>query len=193
MCRHALPAAVAILGLFGLLLVLHGGCSTEPLSRPSPPQMGDPRFVQELPPSPEALVQGRLLPPNPVPDGPVDGTTTLVIDGSAGGALSCGRFALIIPPGAFRGTEAITIEHTSDLYVECKLGPEGLQFDVPVTLVIDLANTSGDAGDATVYWYDPNPLLTLWVDIGGAYDPVTHTIATELAHFSTFRPGRTGW
>ncbi len=113
------------------------------------------------------------------------------IDGAVGGVVEFGRCTLTFPPGAFEGTETITIECDNSAFVECRLYPEGLQFSRPVQLAMVLKGHASDGPGATIYWWDPS--ARSWVDLMGAYTPQTHTVTADLQHFSTYSAGRAGW
>ena len=118
-------------------------------------------------------------------------SVTVTIDGSKGGSLALGRYSLTVPAGAFPGTENITLEVANNGYVECHLYPEGLTFDVPVLLTMDLQATVGNDRGATIFWHDTT--TDTWVDQSGVYRLLDKTVTAELHHFSDYRAGRAGW
>ncbi len=119
-------------------------------------------------------------------------SVSAVIDGAVGGKISAGRFKLFVPAGAFQGVRTITLQPTNgSKNVQCQCLPEGLQFDVPATLEINLGGTNADGPDATVYWYSPS--AANWVNIGGTYDGNGHKVSASLHHFSIYAGGRAGW
>lgn len=194
-------------GLAAIALLLIAGCGSDRASGPIGPDpvSDEPGFLSPGDGAAPAVVLGRgdngrgkeLVPGS----GPsnfvfVLNRATARIDGAVGGTLTCGRFQLTLPPGAFAGNRVITILDTSWPFVECRLLPEGLQFDVPVTLAVDLRNTTGDSPTTTVFWFDPSQPLNSWVDVGSSYVAASHLVVTQLHHFSTYRPGsggRVGW
>ncbi len=113
-----------------------------------------------------------------------------VIDGSLGGVITNGRYLLRISPGAFAGVRTIEVvdPHAEDL--RCLLYPEGLHFDAPVRLAIDLSGTDADVPGMTVEWWDP--VGEAWMDMGGEYVAPEHAVDCPLQHFSAYRP-RAGW
>jgi hypothetical protein len=118
-------------------------------------------------------------------------STSISINGKDGGVISFGRYVLTFPPGAFNGTKTITVESDDAGDVECCLYPEGLKFDAPVQLTMNLASSSGDSPGSTIYWHDP--IADAWVDIHGVYAPGTHSVSAQLEHFCDYRTGRVGW
>jgi hypothetical protein len=117
---------------------------------------------------------------------------TVLIDGSVGGAVALHEYSLSVPAGAFEGTLEVKVEDPDNGFVECKLYPEGLAFDVPVTLTMDLSSIAiADGESATIYWWDPS--AGVWVDMHGTWDPATRTVSAQLPHFSDYRGGRAGW
>jgi hypothetical protein len=187
---HTLTAMIMVL-IAGLALV--AGCSSDrslapPIDKPS---SGEPEFARILGSTgPHAIAQGALLGAKVAQSQP----TGFPIDGSVGGTVQVGRYTLVFPPGAFLGTQTITVSESLAPYVGCKLGPEGLQFKVPVTLKMNLQGSSIDDAAATIFWLN-NAMGggTTWVNIGGSYDAQNHTVVTLLAHFSEYRGGRAGW
>lgn len=109
-----------------------------------------------------------------------------------GGTLESGRFTLTVPPNALDYDAAYTMTYKTIGAVQVDLGPHGAEFDVPVTLTVDLGGTNlaGD-DDVTLFWWDE--ASGTWVDVGGVWDPASNTLTTELEHFSRYRPGRAGW
>jgi hypothetical protein len=123
-----------------------------------------------------------------------DFSVSIPIDGAVGGVVSLGRCTLTLPPGAFEGTQTITMECDDAGGLECRLYPEGLQFSQPVQLTMLLLGAPIDGPGATIYWWDP--MAGSWVDMMGTYNPKGHTVTADLHHFSTYSPGkggRAGW
>lgn len=113
-----------------------------------------------------------------------------VIDGAVGGVITNGRYIVRLSPGAFTGQRTIEVvdPHAEDL--RCVLYPEGLYFDAPVSVEIDLTGTGADVPGMTVEWWDP--VGEAWVDMGGQYVAPEHSVVCPLEHFSAYRP-RAGW
>lgn len=175
---------------FTLLLVLAGCGSQGDPSTARPGGSTDAPFYLDLSGGPDAQgLTGRGGASAPLT--PPTNSQSFLVDGSRGDVLTFRRFTLRIPPGAFQGQRLITIEDPENGFVECRLYPEGMQFDLPVTLSMDLANTSADGRDATIYWYDPS--AEVWVDLGGTYAVADHSVWVRLQHFCSYRGGRAGW
>lgn len=106
--------------------------------------------------------------------------------------LESGRYLLSVPAGALDYPAEYRLEHAAGAVVQVDLFPHGAEFDNPVLLEIDLRGTSlAQYNDITLYWWDE--VSGEWVDVGGAWDPASKTLSTELEHFSRYRPGRAGW
>jgi hypothetical protein len=111
------------------------------------------------------------------------------IDGALGGRVSCQRFTLDVPPGAFEGTATVTI-HVPDVNVlRCDLSitPESAnQFLVPVTLKADLADTDAlDPSNLLPVWHDQD--AGVWREVPGwSVAPTTLVIQGPLSHFSEY-------
>ena len=114
----------------------------------------------------------------------------VAVNGVTGGSVQNGRYKVSFAPGAFLGSQNITV---TDLGLESgaiELGPHGLTFSNEVTLEINLEGTGWDSPHPTIEWYNPDS--GVWVDMHGTYDPSTHRVRATLPHFSTYRP-RAGW
>jgi len=123
-----------------------------------------------------------------------------VIDGSRGGRVSAGRFAVIVPPLAIRGTATITIvvPDTSRLLCDISISPPSAnKFLLPVTLRTDCSGIPGLHLDQLVtFWY--NPALNLWIPQLTVPDLLSQWVSTPLWHFSRYavsesNPGKSGW
>ena len=189
--RGALAVASACSLVAGLLTT--SGCGVEePLSpsageAASSPWIGDlSREGGSLGEAPSGRGRGRP----PWADVPVHAEAH--IDPARGGRLQSGRHVLDVPAGALPWTVPFTMDYYNRGVVSLELGPHGAQFDVPVTLTIDLHGTTArPSDDITLYWWDE--ANGVWVDVGGTWDPSTMTLTTQLDHFSCYRPGRAGW
>ena len=158
------------------LVLLVAGCSSERHAIPSAP-------AGQVPDSRLGVVLGL-----PASSSASHGN---VIDGAVGGTISTGRYTLTIPPGAFNGTQTISLQSSGGNQLQVVCLPEGLQFAVPATLEINVAGSTVDAGDATIYWYDPDQ--GVWVDMHGVYQSGKHSVTALIPHFSTYSGGRGGW
>ncbi len=113
-----------------------------------------------------------------------------VINGATGGEVVNGRYKVWFAPGAFTGSQTITISDPQKDDGEVVLGPEGLTFSAPVILTIDIKNTKYESPFVTIEWW--NPSTAVWVDMLGLYNADQGTVSTMLRHFSIYRP-RAGW
>lgn len=188
--RGALAVASAFSLIAGLLTTW--GCGVDEALSPSASEASSP-WIGDLSPEGEALGQGangRGRGAPPWADVPVHAEAP--IDPAKGGRLQSGRHTLDVPAGALPWTVPFTMDYYNRGVVSVELGPHGAQFDVPVTLTIDLHGTTArPSDDITLYWWDETN--GVWVDVGGTWDPSTMTLTTQLDHFSCYRPGRAGW
>lgn len=182
-----------LLALAATLPLFSGGCGQNSSPDPAAPGAGAPASQFFLAPdnAPVPATLGTAGSKGTAPAAAAS-PTAITVDGAAGAVLTAGRFRLTIPPGAFEGTRTIRLEPGTGTYIECRLYPEGLTFDVPVTLSMDLDGTTGATDrDATIYWHDP--VAGSWVDIGGTYTSADRSVSAPLEHFSDYRAGRAGW
>ncbi|HYJ33498.1 MAG TPA: hypothetical protein VE326_09795, partial [Candidatus Binatia bacterium] len=118
-------------------------------------------------------------------------SSSAVIDGSVGGTLTCGRFVVTVPPGAYTGAGTITMSMDDSVLavVDLSIAPKRLNgFEVPVGLSYNprgLALTS----PVTIFWLD----FKTWVDIGADPQPGTGLPTADLQHFSKYSAGKAGW
>jgi len=117
------------------------------------------------------------------------------VDGDLGGRVSAGRYTLVVPPGAFKGTAFITLSMPDSTVMVCDLSIQpstSNHFDVPVELNADLsAPGKTDASDCTTYWYDP--VRMDWVSMSSKSRCSGTLITTDLEHFSRYGSGKAGW
>jgi len=122
-------------------------------------------------------------------------SASATIDGKEGGKVGCGRFEVVVPPGAFLGSATITINIPDPNRQLCDLSISPSydnNFRVPVQLISNLKDCSGiDATTLTTYWYDP--LSVKWVDMKAATDASSGTVTAYLHHFSKYGTGKAGW
>jgi hypothetical protein len=118
-------------------------------------------------------------------------TTTAKVDGGVGGKLSCGRFVVTVPPGAFSGTGTVsmTLADSALAVVDLSISPNALnRFAVPVQLSYDprgLALVS----PVTIFWLDH----TKWVGLPTRPQLGTGFPTADLQHFSKYSAGKAGW
>jgi hypothetical protein len=110
------------------------------------------------------------------------------IQGQRGGIVVAGRFAVVIPPGAFAGMATVRIDVPDPMQPMVQLSIEPASknnFSKPVTLVASLPNVA-----ANVLMESGVSELTggLWLPVAGVQpDPQQMTLRTPLQHFSTYR------
>jgi hypothetical protein len=117
------------------------------------------------------------------------GYRTRLVKADKGGSLKYGRYTLTFPAGALTQDTYITIREPGTGYMMCDLEPEGIHFNQPVDLEVDLKNT-GITGDGwTIFWW--NPVTGLWEDQNGTFSG--DKVNAALRHFSRYAPGKAGW
>jgi hypothetical protein len=130
----------------------------------------------------EEFVAGDLLP---------DVFETQVI-GAAGGVVSDGRYRIHVPPGAVTEPTTFELRYFEDGMTVFELLPHGVEFHVPVTIVVDLTGTTLEkASDVSLYWYDED--AEDWVDVGGVWNRRNNRLVGTTTHFSKWGSGRAGW
>lgn len=186
-----------------------GGTPSDPPSGsedPSTPDTKNPNFESPPPEGDGAtLIEGLDLGipgllPEDVPDFVGDVLDGVLIPGNLvtnvtpglGGRLQHSIFTLDVPEQAVKADTQFELIVEEGDGVKVSLFPEGLQFERPVTLTMDLSQIVGFEGpDLTMYWWDP--AAKEWVNIGGHWDRDARTLSIELWHFSDYSCGRAGW
>lgn len=121
--------------------------------------------------------------------GAAESVTQLVLADN-GGVVHLNRFRVVIPAGALSTDTFITIRNPGNGYFTCELEPHGIQFNVPVTLEMDLGGLSLTAGERlSIYWLNLDS--DLWEDQMAAQSNTT--LSVPLNHFSQYSIGRGGW
>lgn len=194
------------------------GCGNSPVG-PATGGGGDPNPIQTGPDilvvHPDGTTSWTQLPPGggPNPAGSVPGTSDKrlevagQVDGDVGGSLQCGRFYLMVPPGAFNGPGSITMSMVDStvMVVDVEIFPNGLNnFIRPVHLALSTNDTDCTADTLSIYWHDPDK--NEWVgmetdkdlsdnpETSGAPCPANmRGVMTSLSHFSRYSGGKAGW
>lgn len=181
---------IRTLAATGFMAVVLSGCGGLPLNAPSldalgPPApttgwSGTPDFISTVPASAAKL--------------PITGLSASAgINGLLGGNLSCGRFRVRIPAGAFSGTGTVTmtVADTGTAVVSLSISPSNLNnFKVPAALSYDPTGL-GVTDPVVIYWYDSQ--RRTWVSLGTSIDLATGLPTVLLTHFSTYGAGKAGW
>lgn len=203
-----------------IVLVAFSGCGNSPVG-PAPVGSGgggDPNPVQMGPEvlvvHPDGTTSWTQLPPgggNPAGTEPNATSSRLevaeLVDGSIGAKMRCGRFYLMVPPGAFQGTGTVTMSMPDSTVMVCDLEifPKELNgFHEPVELALCVNDTDASTDTLSMYWHDPD--RNEWVDMGCDKDLSRHSemvgepfpvdargITTQLRHFSKYSGGKAGW
>lgn len=116
--------------------------------------------------------------------------------GPAGGTLERDDHQLIIPAGALNQQERITFTIPRTRYLECVLEPHGLEFNVPVSLILSYDEACGDDDDLdesslTMAYF--NPETEIWEPIPTSVDTILNIATGSLEdivgftdHFSRY-------
>jgi len=175
----------------GFMAVVLSGCSGLPVNAPSlddalgPPSptsgwSGTPEFISTVPSLATKLPTTGLK-------------SSAGINGSIGGTVTCGRFRVRIPAGAFsgKGTVTMTVADTAVAQVDLTISPSNLNnFKVPVALSYNTTGL-GLTYPVVIYWYDSQ--RRLWVGLNTNVDAVTSLPTVSLTHFSKYGAGKAGW
>ncbi|HHH42653.1 MAG TPA: hypothetical protein ENK49_00800, partial [Gammaproteobacteria bacterium] len=127
--------------------------------------------------------------------------TTKVVDQN-GGTLSLDGMALTIPAGALQGPISITVRKQTIANapeiidgVLYEFTPDGLQFDLPVTLSMPMPDNSllGPGEEFRIAKYrvtpdydDPNQNLSYLIVYDTTVDATTQMVSTEISGFSSY-------
>ncbi len=179
------PSALMGAALLGNALL--GGCSSVPLG-PGTNAIVNPEFIRVAAPPPGAF--GSL------PSGPISGSNK--IDGTKGGKLTVGRFAVTVPAGAYAGPATLTILVPDQAVLLCDLSitpAAANSFKVPVKFTTDFSGTNvTDPTTLIEIWYDAS--AGVWRQVPGTQvDTAKLTVAVPLSHFSDYGTvdGKAGW
>lgn len=99
--------------------------------------------------------------------------------GVLGGRLEAGPYTLIVPPGAMLQARTLTMEQETCGQWPVRLGPEGINFVLPVYLEFD-ASSEAKPDEMNVAWW--NPTSNMWVE-QYSYHRGT-TVGAPISHFS---------
>lgn len=177
--KTVLRGALALVGAGWL-----AGCASLP-SQPGSNEILDPEFVRV-----DAAAAGVFGSKGSGGSGSsTSASQTQKIDGAKGGTVGCGRFKLLIPPGAFKGSATIkmVIPDLSVLVCDLAISPASANnFLVPVTLAADCSNTSvTDPSTLVQAWFDE--AAGVWREVpGSTVDTTTLIVSAPLNHFSTY-------
>lgn len=131
-----------------------------------------------------------------VPGEPRPASSVTRIDGAKGGVAKCGRFTVVVPPGAFRGSADITVRVPDGTRLACDLEispPSANGFSRPVQLQMDAVGAVASGGLVIGYW---DPSLKRWTRVpGSVQDLLTLKVSAPLWHFSRYGgcEGKAGW
>lgn len=141
-----------------------------------------PGVTSPLAPEPVLIgLPGTFLQCTPIPG---ESSTTLI--GPAGGVVSAGPHALVIPAGALSQPVVITAVVPNSTTNQVKFTPEGLTFATPARLTMSYANCSG-AGlllpRRIVYTTDALLILENLISVD---DLLAQNVSADIDHFSKY-------
>lgn len=178
------PKACALLAC-SFLLIASIGCSpgtpTAPSSAPET-VVESPDFIRILSTSSNGVQRASAA---------ADVTSKLV-SAKDGGVVSCGRITLEFPPYALDEDTEITIEVATDGTLGAELGPHGIRFNRPVTMIMDLTGTDaeGKASASTTLWFNDGE--NVWERITKIKSENPDNLSATLNHFSKYAGSLTG-
>jgi hypothetical protein len=206
---HTLKRLVAAASLLLLLTGCNGAftlpLATERTSQPEPAPAAGPEIlvVEASNTTTYRTADGATVVSDPMVDRSL--TVTGSIDGKYGGRLRCGRFVLVVPPGAWggKGDVTMTMPDTTVMVVDLGIYPTKLSpFVAPVELCLVTEDLAVSVDGLAMYWWDPaasdwkaqtvdkdltdNPELIL-------NQSYTKGMVIELQHFSRYSGGKAGW
>ncbi len=181
---------IRTLAAAGVMAVVLSGCGGLPLNAPSLDALGAPAPTSGWSGTPEFIstvpALGAKLPTTGL-------SSSAGINGLVGGSVSCGRFRVKIPAGAFSGTGTVTmtVADTAVAVVALNISPSSLNnFKVPVALSYNPTGLNL-ADPVVIYWYDST--RRAWVSLSTNVDVATGLPTVLLTHFSTYGAGKAGW
>jgi hypothetical protein len=170
MGRLRLFSFAALIPILGLA-ACKGGEPTGPLSA-GPPQ--------------GVTINGVTLPSAPTSNGLRPAAIVSSTIGPLGGSIEVEGARLDVPAGALLLPVEITVRGKIDGLYQYRFSPNGLQFNVPATLSIQVdpgaieipperlaIAVASDAGDD-------------WRILGGSFDPATDTVTVKVHHFTQY-------
>jgi hypothetical protein len=188
--RRFATAWLRTLAAAGFTAVVLSGCGGLPLNAPDMDALvapgpttgwtGTPEFISTVPASAAKL--------------PITGLSSSAgINGLVGGSVTCGRFRVRLPAGAFSGvgTVTMTVADTGTAVVALSISPSNLNnFKIPAALSYDPTGL-GLTDPVVIYWYDTQ--RKVWVSLATSVDLATGLPTVLLTHFSSYGAGKAGW
>jgi len=101
------------------------------------------------------------------------------------------RYEVVFPSGCVKAPFTVSISEHDPLLADVEFGPDGTQFEVPVTVTIDYHDTALDP-DSELYrglppaafWYDPG--AKTWKQIPFEVDKAAKLVKFQVTHFSRY-------
>jgi len=181
---------IRTLAAAGFMAVVLSGCGGLPLNAPSLDSLGAPAPTSGWSGTPEFIstvpALGAKLPTTGL-------SSSAGISGSTGGTVTCGRFRVKIPAGAFsgKGTVTMTVADTAVAVVSLSISPGSLNnFKIPVALSYNPTGLNLSY-PVVIYWYDST--RKVWVSLATGVDVATGLPTVLLTHFSNYGAGKAGW
>jgi len=177
MSRRLISSQAFAMLASAILLFASIGCDPGTLTAPSsaPDNVVDsPNFITLLSTSKGAL------------DPAMTPSASSVVSADEGGRVVCGPFRLDFPAGALDEDTEITMNVIDDGTLGIELGPHGIQFNVPVTLSMNLEGTSaeGMASQSSTLWFDEDDGIYIMMPKIPSQDD--NILKAQLEHFSKY-------
>lgn len=119
-----------------------------------------------------------------------NGVSTALI-GPAGGVLTHALHRVIVPAGALRDTVTLTFSMPVSDTLMFELGPDGIQFNLPVTVVLDYDHACRNGIDPETFYASVfNPTTAAWDSVSSAVDVLNDDVIAETPHFSRYALAR---
>jgi hypothetical protein len=159
-----------------MMTALISGCSKNPMESTETNQSSGPQLLQRNPGS----VSGAQL------SGPTL-YTEQIVSSLSGATMVLYDVTLIVPPLAVSNDTLFSISiPDADLFYN-EFGTSGLQFNVPVTVIMNYRDadlTGIDESTIRLAWYDE--YYQSWRDMNCTVDQINKCVTGQLDHFSSY-------
>ncbi len=164
-----------IAAILALALSLLIGCSQSPMESSTVADNPEPRMLARSSASPAAQLSSTNL------------YLEQVIPSLTGGSLFLLDVNIIVPPLAVNNDTIFSISIPDPAYFYNEFGTHGLQFNVPVTVIMSYRDADlGNVDESTIRlaWFDE--YYQSWRDMPCVVDQVNKCVTGELSHFSSY-------
>lgn len=119
-----------------------------------------------------------------------DGVSKALI-GPAGGVLTHALHQVIVPAGALNDTVTLTFSMPVSDTLMFELGPDGIHFNLPVTVVLDYDHACRNGLDPETFYASVfNPATGEWESVPSTVDVLNDDVIAETPHFSRYALAR---